>query len=153
MGIRKFRHFCILACVAAFSAASAAGLTIVATQDLAFGKFAAAAGGSVTVSPAGARSKSGGVVLVSSGPGNAALFSVTGDPGATYAVSLPSASALTRVGGATMTVNTFTSSPATTGVLGAGGSQTLAVGATLSVGSSQPVGAYTGTFDVTVNYN
>lgn len=124
------------------------------TQPLAFGSLVAGSGGSVTVSPASVRSASGGVVLVPSGPGAAAQFSVTGDPNATYAISLPGNGVVSLTSGSnTMAVNNFTSSPNLTGALSVGGSQTLMVGATLSVGSNQAPGSYSGTFDVTVNYN
>tara|TARA_B100000780_G_scaffold232113_1_gene172015 strand:- start:1105 stop:1266 length:162 start_codon:yes stop_codon:yes gene_type:complete len=53
-----------------------------------------------------------------------------------------------------MVVNTFTSTPTTTGTL-SGGAQTVNVGATLNIGTSQVAGNYTNAtgFDVTVNYN
>jgi hypothetical protein len=55
-----------------------------------------------------------------------------------------------------MTANTFVSSPTVGagGNLGAGGSQTLYVGATLNVAANQTAGTYTSAaFTVTVNYN
>ena len=124
------------------------------TQALAFGKFVAASGGTVVVSPGGVRSKTGGVVLVSSGAGTAAQFAVSGDANLTYAISMPGNGVVSLVSGAnSMAVNNFTSSPNLTGKLGAGGTQTLFVGATLSVGGNQATGSYSGVFDVTVNYN
>lgn len=130
---------------------------IVNTQALAFGSFAAGSGGSVTVSPAGVRSAGGGVVLLSAGAGAAAQFSVTGDPNLTYSITLPANGVVSLTsGGNSMAINNFTSNPvatsASTGLLSAGGSQTLSVGATLSVGSNQPSGNYSGSFDVIVNY-
>lgn len=146
-----------LAVCAAWAAHTVAAQTPVAvdnTQVLAFGRFAAGSGGTITVGPSGARSAGGGVVLVSSGAGTAAQFSVSGDANATYAISLPADGAVSLASGAnSMAVNTFTSSPSPTGTLSAGGTQTLSVGATLTVGGNQPVGTYSGTFDVTVNYN
>jgi hypothetical protein len=122
------------------------------TQPLAFGKFAAGSGGSVTVSAAGARSAGGGVVLVSS-VSSAAQFSVSGDPNLTYSITLPANGAVVLSSGAnTMALSNFSSSPSV-GQLSAGGTQTLTVGATLTVGSSQATGSYSGSFDVTVNYN
>jgi len=58
-------------------------------------------------------------------------------------------------GSNTMTVNTFTSSPATTGTLSSGGTQDLKVGATLNVSAAQAAGTYTNStaVPVTVNYN
>lgn len=132
----------------------AAPIAISNTQPLAFGKFAAGLGGSVTVSPAGARSAGGAVVLVASGGASPALFSVSGDPNLTYAISLPANGTVSLAAGAnTMTVSNFTSSPSPIGQLSAGGTQTLSVGATLSVGSNQPTGNYLSSFDVFVDYN
>lgn len=128
---------------------------IVNNRGLSFGKFAAAFGGAVTISPSGARSASGGVVLLSSGSGAAAQFTVSGDPNLTYDITLPAngSVALTAGPGQSMAVRDFTSSPSVTGQLGAGGSQTLNVGATLDVSSGQAPASYTGSFDVLVNYN
>ncbi|MDO8771956.1 MAG: DUF4402 domain-containing protein [Burkholderiaceae bacterium] len=124
------------------------------TQSLAFGSLVAGSGGNVTVSPASVRSTSGGVVLVPSGAGAAAQFSVTGDPSATYAITLPANGVVLLTSGSnTMAVNNFTSNPASIGQLSGGGSQTLTVGATLGVGSNQASGSYSGSFNVTVIYN
>lgn len=154
MGMRKLARSCLLLCVTLSPVAWAADMAISGTQALAFGKFAAGSGGSVTVSPGGGRSASGDVVLVPSDAGTAASFSVTGDASASYAISLPANGMVVLASGAhTMAVNNFASSPSLTGTLGAGGGQTMRVGATLSVTSSQPPGSYSGAFDVTVNYN
>lgn len=153
---RRLRALALAVCTA-WAAHTAVAQTPIATsntQALAFGKFAAGSGGTITVGPSGARSAGGGVVLVSSGAGAAAQFSVSGDANATYAISLPADGTVSLTSGAnSMAVNTFTSSPSPTGTLGAGGTQTLLVGATLTVGGNQPVGSYSGAFDVTVNYN
>jgi len=155
--LKKYRTRVLAALAGACMVASvswAAAIALGNTQGLAFGKFVAGAGGSVTVSPTGGRSASGGVVLVPSGSGAAAQFSVTGDPSATYAISLPGNGVVSLTSGAnSMALNNFTSSPNLTGALSVGGSQILTVGATLSVGSNQATGSYSGTFDVTVNYN
>lgn len=155
--MKNYRTRVLVALACASTAASvswAAAIALSNTQALAFGKFVAGSGGTVTVSPAGGRSASGGVVLVSSGPGAAAQFIVSGDANATYAISLPGPGEVSLASGSNnMAVNNFTSSPSLTGTLGAGGSQTLSVGATLSVGSNQAPGSYSGAFVVTVNYN
>ncbi|MDP1536349.1 MAG: DUF4402 domain-containing protein [Burkholderiales bacterium] len=144
-----------LACASmAASVGWAAVIAISNTQGLVFGKFVAASGGTITVSPAGVRSASGGVVLVSSGAGAAAQFAVSGDANVAYAISLPGDGTVSLSSGAnSMAVNVFTSSPNLSGLLGAGGTQTLLVGATLSVGGNQASGGYSGAFVVTVNYN
>lgn len=155
--MKKYRVRILVALAGALMAASVSWAAVIAisnTQGLAFGKFVAGSGGSVTVSPAGGRSASGGVVLLSSGAGAAAQFSVTGDPSVTYAISLPGNGVVSLTSGSnSMALNNFTSSPNLTGALSVGGSQTLTVGTTLSVGSNQASGSYSGTFNVTVNYN
>jgi hypothetical protein len=127
-------------------------IAITKNADLAFGKFAAGAGGDVVMSTAGARSSTGGIVLSTVTPGNAASFAVSGDANATYAITLPANATLTS-GANTMTVASFTSNPSTTGTLSAGGTATLLVGGTLSVASAQAAGSYSGSFSVTVEYN
>jgi hypothetical protein len=140
-----------LACADLWAAAIAIGNT----RSLSFGSFVAGSGGSVTMSPSGARSAAGGVTLVPSGAGTAAQFSITGDPGMTYSISLPldGEAELSNGAGQSMPLRAFTSDPSGTGVLDGGGSQTVSVGATLDVGASQATGAYSGAFSVTVNYN
>ena len=131
----------------------AAPIAIANTQPLAFGRFVAATG-SVTISPIGVRSASGGIVLLQTGPGQAAQFIVSGDANATYAVTLPADGTVSITnGGYSMAINAFTSSPSSAGVLSGSGSQTLSVGARLDVVSGQPTGAYSGSFIVVVDYN
>lgn len=156
--MRKFSLLFTLAWSAIAAPASWAGPIGIgsSTQPLAFGSLVANSGGSVTVAvnPLLSRSAAGGVFLLPSGNWSAASFSVTGDPNLTYAISLPGNGIVALTSGAnTMAINDFTSNPALIGQLSAGGSQTLAVGATLSVGGSQPTGSYSGSFTVTVNYN
>lgn len=128
-------------------------IAISADVDLDFGAFSALTGGTVVISTAGARSATGAVVLSASDTGNAASFTVTGQADATYAITLPPSATLTHADTVTtMTVGTFTSNPSSTGTLTAG-TETLTVGGTLTVASSQAAGSYTGTFDVSVEYN
>jgi hypothetical protein len=130
-------------------------ISISKTADLRFGKFSALTGGTVVISTAGARSATGAVVLSTTDAGGAASFSVSGDANATYAVTLPNAATITHSvdNTKTMSIGTFTSNPSGTGTLSGAGAQTLSVGATLTVGNAQTVGSYTGTFDVSVEYN
>lgn len=155
--MKKYLLLFILACTLVPTAYSrAADISISNTQALAFGKFVAGSGGSVIINASGARSATGGVFLVASGGGAVAQFSITGDPNATYAVTLPADDVVTLTiagGGSTMAVNSFVSNPASTGTLDGGGAQTLKVGATLTVGADQAVGNYSVTFDVIVVYN
>ncbi len=105
--------------------------------------------GTVTVTPAGARS-SVNVDLLGGVP-SAASFDVTGEPAQTYFITLPSSTTLSS-GGNTMTVDTFNHDAGASPRL-IGGIDTFNVGATLNVGATQVAGTYSGTFAVTVNYN
>jgi len=129
-------------------------ISISADTALDFGAFSPSTGGTVTIATDGARSSTGAVVLSSTDTGNNGVFTVTGQASATYAITLPSDGTVTIDSGAnSMDVDTFTSNPSGTGTLSGGGSQTLNVGATVTVGSSQAAGSYSGTFDVSVEYN
>lgn len=131
----------------------AANIAIVSSQALSFGKFVAA-NGSVTVNPGGTRSATGAIVLLQTGPGQAAQFIVTGDADAVYSVSLPiDGSVSIANGGSSVAVNGFSSNPASTGVLPVSGTQILNVGARLDVTAGLTPGAYSGTFSVVVDYN
>ena len=158
MKLRCPRCVCIagvLLFAAPVLAAAATAISAVNTQPLGFGRFAAGTGGSITMSPSGARSASGGVVLISSAVGSAAQFTVSGDPDLTYSISLPpnGTANLKTSSGQSMALSNFTSNPSGIGQLSATGKQTVSVGATLNVGAQQAPGAYTGVFDVTVDYN
>lgn len=100
-------------------------IAITKTQDLAFGKFTKASGngGTVTINPlGGGRTKTGTIVLLTGSAGNAASFDVTGNNGATYAITLPANGTVTIVSGVnTMAVSAFLSAPGT-GTLSIGGS-------------------------------
>ena len=128
-------------------------IAITAVNQLDFGKFAGFTGGNVVMTAGGSRSFTG-TVVAGVNAGNAASFSVTGDAGSTYAITLPTSATLTGPG-TDMVVGTFISSPTVVagGTLNGSGAQTLSVGATLVVPASQVAGNYSGTFDVTVAYN
>ncbi len=134
-------------------------LGITKSVDMNFGNIAVNANaGTVVLGTNNTRTVTGGITLPgTTGTVAAAQFSVTGQTGYTYSITLPAAAlTLTRTSGTeTMTVNTWVSNIGTTGTLSASGAQTIIVGATLNVGGSQVAGEYknlTG-FPVTVNYN
>jgi hypothetical protein len=156
ISVIKIRHWLapllLWAALPAFAANKTGVLT--PTANLSFGRFVAGTGGTVILTPAGARSKTGGVVLLPGGTVSAASFSLsetgTGKSLAWTTITLPSSVTLSSSGGATMTLSNFTSNPSNTF---AGLTQTvLTVGATLAVGQNQAPGAYSGTVQVTVNY-
>lgn len=130
-------------------------ISISKTADLRFGKFSALTGGTVVIAHGGGRSAGGAVVLSTTDAGGAASFNVAGDANATYAITLPNNATITHSvdNTKTMSVGSFTSNPSGTGTLSGAGTQVVNVGATLTVGNAQTVGSYTGTFDVSVEYN
>lgn len=138
----------------ALEAGAIAALSVVNSAGMSFGAFAAGNGGAVTVSPGGVRTASGSVALISSSSSSPAQLSVTGEPGATYAIELPrDPVVLTSPAGPTMVVSGFVSTPNGASQLGVGGSQLISVGATLNVAAGQAPGSYAGSFQVSVSYN
>ena len=79
-------------------------------------------------------------------------FSITGEPLNTFTITLPSGAQTIIAGDKSMTVDRFTSSPESTGVISNGGQATGNVGATLHVGANQPIANYTGSFDIDLDY-
>ena len=129
-------------------------LSLTNQSGLAFGDIAASnTAGSVVLSPTGSRISTGGASINSTVAGGPAVFDVQGDPNAVYEITLPVSVVLTATAGNTMSVDNFTSLPATTGLTDSGGRETLFVGGTLNVGSNQGFGSYSGIMSVTVGYN
>lgn len=136
-----------------FSLTLHAVITITTTTNLVFGKVAAGSGGSVIVSPAGVRSTTGGVTVLSSVSGSAAAFNLQGTASTAYIITLPTNTAVTMTSGAnSMTVTSFTVSPGLTGSFSAAGTQSITVGATMNVGANEPQGDFSGSFSITVDY-
>ncbi|MDO9257182.1 MAG: DUF4402 domain-containing protein [Bacteroidales bacterium] len=134
-------------------------LTATETSQLNFGKFSPEVqGGQVIVAPDGIRSTSGSVVL-SGGISKSGIFYITGAPDAAFSIQLPSGSAVLvhQNSSKTMIVSNWVSYPQAgngTGIL-ANGQQFVYLGATLNVGSTldNPVGLYSGAFNLTFAYN
>jgi hypothetical protein len=139
------------------SATCIPALTIANIDDLNFGNIQAGSTlGTVVLTPAGVRSKTGGITLPAiTGTVTVASFNVTGNASSTYAITLPTTYTITDGHSHNMIVNTFTSTPSSTGTLSSGGAQTITVGATLNVGALQVGGVYTNAtgFNVTIIYN
>ncbi|MBK8727438.1 MAG: DUF4402 domain-containing protein, partial [Holophagaceae bacterium] len=129
-------------------------ITIANTQALHFGTAVrGTVAGTIVLTPAGVRSSTGGVTLMTGAPlATPASFTVTGNANSTFAITLPASAPLTS-GANSLNASAFTSTPSLTGSLSAGGTQSLAVGGTLNVAANQAEGDYAGTFNVTVAYN
>jgi hypothetical protein len=97
---------------------------------------------------------------------NTAKYDVTGTPSETYALTLPNSVALTTATTATgvtsetaMTITDLKArfntagADAITSTLSSTGTDSFAVGGTLNIKAAQIPGVYTGTFNVTVDYN
>jgi hypothetical protein len=131
-------------------------ITLAQTTPLNFGTTAQTAlGGTVTLTAASdVATYSNPDSKINSSTEARALFSVTGETGATYSIVLPTTDVtLTRASGTeTMTINGFATEDATTNTI-EGGISSFHVGAVLNVGVNQVPGTYNGTYAVTVNYN
>lgn len=130
-------------------------LTLSNTRSLDFGRFVAGSGGTITIGPSGARSRTGGVVLLSSPSAGNAAFTVsrTGKPvDKSVILSFPVNGSVTLSNGAqTMTVQNFVNGSGNLLPPGLGNSP-LAIGASLNVAPNQARGQYSGSFNLTVNY-
>jgi hypothetical protein len=129
------------------------------TEQLNFGKFAPITnGGTVIISPDGTRIAQGSVALASSdfSPGR---FTITGAPDASFSVQLPTApiELIHQSTNKYLMVDGWVSDPSNgsgTNIL-TNGSQIISIGASINVGSIEdnPVGIYTGSFQLTFAYN
>lgn len=133
-------------------------ITITKNSDLNFGTIMrGTAASTIVVTTAGARSVgSGDAILSALAPvAAAASFTIDGSDGASYAVTIPSANINITSGANTMSVGTWSSNPVApiSGTFPAGSGVTLLIGATLNVGAAQASGSYTGTFNISVDYN
>ena len=127
-------------------------ITLANVAGLDFGKILPyGSAGSITVFSNGTHGASNAFVSDATTI-QASSWAVTGIPGAPFAVTLPTSVTISN-GAENMTVTNFNRSGATQLFLDAAGNATFTAGARLNVGANQPAGIYTGTFNVTVNYN
>ena len=130
-------------------------ITLAKQLDLDFGEISPSAG-DTTVVVTTASATTGSTASLVGGTPQAAQFDVGGLALRSYTVTLPLDGVVTiddAGAGVAMAVDGFNHDAGGTPALGAGGTDTFNVGATLTVNGDQLSGAYTGSFDVTVDYN
>jgi Mat/Ecp fimbriae major subunit len=127
-------------------------ITLVNTGELNFGKLLPyGIAGSLSVATNGVGTGTN-VFLTDATNVRASTWVVSGIPGASFFVTLPTSVAISN-GTNSMTVTGFYRSGAIQLVLDTAGNRDFAVGARLNVGANQASGVYTGTFNVTASYN
>ncbi len=129
--------------------------TVTRIDDLDFGKLSATAAGTAILNPASGAVTTTGGVLFQGGTPQAARFIATSPSKNVVKIQLPNkATTLTRVGGTeTMLLDTWNINGALTRTVVAREQFEFKVGGTLHIAANQVEGVYTGTFNVTVNYN
>ena len=140
-------------------------ILVTANQSLQFGFIVRPSPGSgtVTLTDAGALSVTGtGAIALPSSSPHAAMFTVSGEGGQTFSLTIDSTVTLsnTAPSGGTLAVSTTndagcTATCALGGVLGQTTSATLSfhVGGTFAFSSATPTGSYSGTLNTVVSYN
>lgn len=129
-------------------------ITVTEITQMNFGDIQPEAGATtVTLSTTGVATPSGATVVT--GSPSQGVFTVTGTTGASYSITLPADGDVQLSGpGPDMQVTGFNHDAGATPTIGVGNSSTLNIGAVLNVDGSgaQSAGDYSGTYDVTVDY-
>lgn len=128
----------------------AAATSVTGIQNLQFGQIAGGTGyaGTVTIDPAGSRFSTGTIRVVG-GAYAPARFTITGNPGKSYAITLPTSCTMVS-GPDQMTVTGVTSSIPLVGVIPGSGELTFTVGGTLTVNYSQQNKVYSDNLVISV---
>jgi hypothetical protein len=132
-------------------------ITVTQTRALNFGKFVQQNGGTVSLTAVDTTVLGGSSVRVNPSTAASGKFTVVGDGAATYTFTADSTATLTGTDTTTMAVSSITPSVTTGGTLsgstGSQGTQLVYVGATVTQGTNNGPGLYSGTYSVTVAYN
>lgn len=135
------------------SATVLTALSITQNTAMNFGDVAGDADAATTVvlTTAGATSSADGASAA--GTPSAGIFDVVGAGTLSYSITLPADGVVTLTGPSTaMPVDGFNHDAGGAPAL-AGGADQFNVGATLTINANQAAGAYSGTYNVVVNYN
>jgi hypothetical protein len=142
--------------------------SVSATRALAFGTIIKPTSGTNTVTVASAASGTatptlsggGNASIATSGQASAATFNLVGVPSGTYSVAATNLTftnndgSLTSVGAEAPTVQSGTFNSGTgNGTLPAGGTDNMFVGGHFTISNTATPQAYTGTLEITVNFN
>ncbi|MBU6394872.1 MAG: DUF4402 domain-containing protein [Sphingomonadales bacterium] len=137
-------------------------ITLSNSATLSFGRIVLPSSGSrtVTYSPTVrtvqlSGSGTGGATMSSPAPSLAA-FSVAGEGGQSFTLTVPSSFTLSGPSGSTVTITTLpsvTGAQTLSGSLGASGSLGFTVGGSFAMSATTQAGAYSGNFSATVQYN
>lgn len=117
------------------------------TAVLDFGVVAAGAGGTVTL-PSGSDTRSCSVGVTCVGAAQRGALRVRAINTYTVAITVAPSTTLTGPG----TAMALTLNPSITSIVANGAFQTFHVGGTLTVGAAQAAGTYTGTYNVSADY-
>lgn len=123
---------------------------IVEDTALNFGDVAVgAAGGDVILASGGGRTVTGDAEAILGGSDTAGQFTITGEGNKAYTLLFP---ATVDISGGTGTMNVTGFINTSLGTIPVTGTETFNIGATLTIGASQPGGLYSNTYVVTVDY-
>jgi hypothetical protein len=127
--------------------------TVTARRNLAFGKIAGDhdLSGTVTISPSGAKSTSGGI-FNQGGTARAAQFRVTGSARREITIILPSSFTM-KVNGKMIEVTNLTHDCGHPCTIAKNGRRDVNVGGKATLSANQGAGNYSGTFSFTVIYD
>ena len=133
------------------SATVVAAMSISESTAMQFGYFSSA-GSAGTITQAGA--VTGGVTAVASGvTRSGGIFEVSGTGNASYTLTLPATTSLTRSGGSETMDVTLTFASGTSARSLTSGTENVTINGSLTVSASQLAGSYTGTYLMSVAYN
>ncbi len=135
-------------------------ITLTKDSDLAFGTVVRPTTGSSTVTISNASDtpalSGGGDAALATSTTSRAAFTVGGEGGQTFSITVPASVTMTRSGGSeTLNVTLTKSAPSgsLSGTMGSAGTATFNVGGALTVASTAASGNYSGSFNTTVAYN
>jgi hypothetical protein len=132
-------------------------LSIAKTADLNFGRIQIPPTGSSTITlnaGTGSRTVTGGGFAYPTPAPTTAAFTVSGEGGQQFSLSIPSTFNLT--GPSTIPVSvtdTAPNSPSLSGGLGGAGTYSFTIGGSFTITNTTPTGAYSGTLTVSLDYN